>query len=400
MSRPWRCAIAGLLLITACTADADGTSTRSVVASSTTATPDGPRLLVQRTDGNIVTTDPDGGSLIPLTTGASPTTIETQAVGSPNGRSIAWVEIDRDGASLETASRTGAHHLSQPLQIAPFYLEWDPTSSKVLYLGNAGPTIGMGIVDAAVVQPTDVAVGGGAPFYLSWSPDGQSLLVHVGTDVLGTTDLTHPLDRIARTPGTFQAPVWLPDGGLVYVIRRGQQQTLVVDREGELQTIATFGGGALFTVDPSGRRIAYRIDRPDGSQVGVFVRAITGGPVHTATSRETTNFFWSPDGTALLLMTPEADAANERTHRWRLWDGREQAVSPPFVPSDTYFTNYAPFFDQYAQSMTPWAPDGSAFAFAGTVGGKFGVWVQQVDGSEPTYAGDGEVVSWLPDDAA
>jgi TolB protein len=360
----------------------------------------GSRLLVLRTDGNLVTIDPGGGSPIALTTQAGPSRIETQAVGSPNGRSIAWVEIDEGGASLETASRFGEHHVSLPLQFAPFYLLWDPTSSRVLYLGNAGPTIGLGVVDQAVVQPRDIAVGGGAPLYLSWSPDGDEIVVHVGSDVLGTSDLTSPLQRIDRAPGIFQAPVWLPDGGLVYAVRRGAGQALVIDHDGSLTTVATFGGGTVFTVDPTGTRIAYRIDRPGGTQTGVFVRPIDGGPVRTVTRRETTAFFWSPDGSSLLLMTPEPGAADPTTHRWRVWDGAEGPASPPFVPSRTFFTEYAPFFDQYAQSLTPWAPGGDAFAFAGSVDGRSGIWVERLDGSAPTLVDDGQMVSWLADDAA
>jgi hypothetical protein len=352
-------------------------------------------------DGNLVTVDPAGDAPIPLTTQAGPNRIETQAVGSPNGRSIAWVEIDGDGPSLETASRFGENHVSLPLTFAPFYLLWDPTSSKVLYLGNAGLTIGLGVVDQAVVQPHDIAVGGGAPLYLSWSPDGSQLVVHVGNAVLGTTDLTDPLRQIERVPGVFQAPVWLPDGGLLYAIRRGSRQALVVDRDGALTTVTTFDGGIIFTVDRAGRRIAYRLDQPDGSQQGVYVRSVGGGPAHRITRLETTAFFWGPDGSSLLLLTPQPGAAEPTTHRWRVWGGHAlRAVSPPFVPSPTFFNEYAPFFDQYAQSLTPWSPAGDAFAFAGSVQGREGIWVDRLDGSRPERIGDGEMVSWLPDDSA
>lgn len=358
---------------------------------------------MQRADGNLVTMSPGGGDMLALTTDAGPGRIESQAVGSPNGRSIAWVELDDAGASVETASRFGENRVSQPLAFPPFYLLWDPTSTRVLYLGNAGSTIGLGVVDAAVVQPKDVPVGGGAPLYLSWNPNGTEIVVHVGTDTLGTSDLVHPLQTLRHTPGTFQAPVWLPDGGLVYVIRDGRTQSLVVDRDGTLETLGTFpsDGGTVFTTDPTGRRIAYRIDRPDGSQTGVFVQSVNGGPVRAVTKHETTDFFWSPDGSKLLLMQPVAGAADPTTHRWAVWDGaRVRNVSPPFVPSDTFFNEYAPFFDQYAQSLTPWSPSSDAFAFAGSVAGQIGVWMARLDGSAPAYVDNGVMVSWLPDDQA
>jgi WD40-like Beta Propeller Repeat len=388
--------IAVAALATACTGGS--ASTRPSAGNSTARQAiEEPRLLVVDLDGGVLTIDPSGANPTQITAGGGTGTIDPQAIGSPNGRSIAWVEVGPAGPSLHTATRFGEHDVSIPLAFAPFYLLWDPTSSKVLYLGNAGATIGLGVVDQAVVQPRDVAVGGGAPLYLSWSPDGTHILVHVGTTVLGTSDLADRLERIRHLPGVFQAPVWLPDGGLLYAIQEGEHQELVIDRDGKLATVARFDGGTIFTVDPTGRRIAYRLDRADGTQHGLFVRSVDGGRARRITSQETTAFFWSPTGSSLLMMTPAA-GEDPTTHRWRVWDGDAvRTVSPPFMPSATFFQDYAPFFDQYAQSLTPWSPDGDAFAFAGTIEGESGIWVGRLDGSPPARVADSDMVSWLPD---
>ena len=68
----------------------------------------------------------------------------------------------------------------------------------------------------------------------------------------------------------------------------------------------------------------------------------------------------------------------------------------PYQPSQTFGSEYLPFFDQYAQAFTPWAPDGSAFAFAGVIDGTAGVYVQPADGGPPTRVSDGEFVLWSP----
>jgi Tol biopolymer transport system component len=133
----------------------------------------------------------------------------------------------------------------------------------------------------------------------------------------------------------------------------------------------------------------------------VFVQDVDGGaPPVRVTARETTAFFWSPDGRAVLLMTPEAGAnASQPLHRWRVWEGRQRFVSEPFVPSPTFFEQYVPFFDQYAQALTPWSPDGTAFAFAGQMQGSSGIWVQPVaQGAAPTRVSDGGFVMWSPPD--
>ena len=186
------------------------------------------RLIVLGADGNLVSMAPDGADVVPLTTDAGPDVVIDQPVASPDGRYLGWVEIRSGQASLVTATRSGQRLQSVPMGIVPFFLQWDPTSTNIAYLGNAQSGIGMGVVENAATAPDDVAVGGGSPFYLSWSPDGQRLFVHVGTDQLGFTDLKHGLRELHDRPGTFQAPVWLPDGRTVYDRLDGTQQRLVV----------------------------------------------------------------------------------------------------------------------------------------------------------------------------
>jgi len=393
-----------LILALAVTAACTTRSADEVASSPASPSPEGSaglsgdRLVVLRDDGNLVTMDRDGGSLLPLTTDAGSGLTVQQPVASPNGRSLAWVEIRGGQASVVTASRFGTNRVEIPLSIAPFFLEWDPTSSRLVYLGNAGASIGLGVIEGAVAAPQDNPVGGGSPLYLAWSPNGRDLFVHVGADGLGSTDLVSELQPADDRPGTFQAPAWLPDDRIVYAARSGggAQQLVIVDA-GERRVLETFRGGILFVPSPDGRRLAYRIDRPDGTQAGVFVRDVEGGPATLVTGGETTAFAWSPRGDALLLMSVEPGGEIEATHRWRVWDGRLRFVSKPFLPSPTFFSNYVPFFDQYAQALTPWAPDGRAFVFAGLVQGRAGIWVQPVRaGAAPSFVSGGEFAAWSP----
>jgi Tol biopolymer transport system component len=373
-------------------------STPSATAPSTSLAPagaSGDRLIVLRDDGNLASMSPDGGSVVALTSEAGPDVQITQPVASPDGRYLAWVEIRAGRASVVTATRAGAVRDQIPLRIAPFFLQWDPTSTDIAYLGSLGIGIGFGVIEAAMQDPRDIAVGGGSPLYLAWSPDGTELLVHVGTDGLGRTDMVHELRPTGDVPGTFQAPAWLPDGRTIVDRRHGGAQQLVVTDGAERRVLTTFRGGVLFEASPDGSRVAYRIDGADGSQTGVYVQGVDGGRPERVTREETTAFFWSPDGEALLLMTTQPGAASAQ--RWRVWNGRERFVSPPFLPSPTFAQEYVPFFDQYAQALTPWSPDGSAFAYAGIVAGQAGVWVQPVDeGAPPVLVSDGTVVVWSP----
>jgi Tol biopolymer transport system component len=53
-----------------------------------------------------------------------------------------------------------------------------------------------------------------------------------------------------------------------------------------------------------------------------------------------------------------------------------------------------PFFDQYAQSMTLWSPDGTAFAFPAAVNGEAGIWRQDLSGGDPIRVAGGSWVAW------
>jgi TolB protein len=86
------------------------------------------------------------------------------------------------------------------------------------------------------------------------------------------------------------------------------------------------------------------------------------------------------------------------THRWMIWDGGSTSrIGHPFLPSPTFLRDYVPFYGQFAQSMTPWSPDGTSFAFPGLIGDRAGIWVQDVDSQEPEFVLDGgRVVAWSP----
>jgi Tol biopolymer transport system component len=397
--------VLGLALIaSACTStvyrpsSSETPATPSDVAPPTSLAPadaTGDRLIVLRDDGNLASMAPDGGSVVALTTEAGPDVRVTQPVASPDGRYLAWVEIRAGRASIVTATRAGEVRDQIPLRIAPFFLQWDPTSTDIAYLGNLGIGIGFGVIAAAMREPRDIAVGGGSPLYLAWSPDGDELLVHAGTDVLGRTDMVHDLRPTGDVPGKFQAPAWLPDGRTIVDRRHGNAQQLIVVDGADRHVLTSFRGGVLFEASPDGSRVAYRIDHADGSQAGMYVQDVDGGAPVRVTRAATTAFFWSPDGEALLLMTAEPGSAP--VQRWRVWDGKERFASVPFLPSPTFAQEYVPFFDQYSQALTPWSPDGSAFAYAGIVAGKAGVWVQSVDeGTAPALVSDGTVVVWSP----
>jgi TolB protein len=389
----------------------------AIAASCTGRAPDGPagalpsdgslepvgddRLLVLMDDGSIVTTAPDGGAVRSLTRARGIEIEVRHPIWSPDGHAVAWAEFEQGeegpASRLVTSDPTGRGRTEFPVDTATFFLQWDPTSSRIAYLGNFRGSIGMGVAQRdADGEPTATTIGAGQPFYLSWSPGGDRLLIHVGAGTLGTLDLDGNLEEIGDRPAIFQAPVWLADGRMVYAANLGGRQVLVVRDDGPARELVSFEGAIEFVVSPDGERIAYRIS-DGGGLGGVSVVRLGSARTRSVTDAPTSAFHWSPDGSRLLLMTQE-EGDGPATHRWMVWDGESASrVGLAFVPSPTFLREYVPFYGQFAQSMTPWSPEGTSFAFPGLIDDRAGIWVQDLDSAEPELVLEGgRVVAWSP----
>jgi TolB protein len=352
-------------------------------------------------DGGVITVGPDGSAIMSLAENRGVDVEARHPVWSPDGASVAWVEIGTAAppasSTLVTSRPDGSGRREVVVDTGTFFLQWDPTSSRLAYLGSFRGAVGMGVADTgADGGPVATTLGVGQPFYLSWGPEGDRLLIHVGADTLGTLDLAGNLEPTGDRPGAFHAPVWLEDGRFVYAVQDGDRQRLVVRDGSRRRELVRFRGAIEFVVSPDGRRIAYRVDAGEGFGT-VSVVAIESAQSRTVSDLPTSAFHWSPDGRRLLLMT-SAEGDDPTTHRWHVWSGREtNPIGPTFVPSPTYLRDYLPFFGQFAQTMTLWSPDGRSFAFPGLIGHQAGIWVQDLDAEDPTFVvEDGSVVAWSP----
>ena len=118
------------------------------------------------------------------------------------------------------------------------------------------------------------------------------------------------------------------------------------------------------------------------------------GNVYTRLGNPTTAaFVWSPTGSRLAYLTGEAND----TYRWHFWSQQDTIDGAVYVPPRSFLQQYVRTFDQYAQSVRWWSPDGAAFVYAGRAGGRTGVFVQRVQaGVASVLIGEGDTATWSP----
>lgn len=374
------------------------------------------RIAYIASDGQLVTINPDGSDRSTLTTGAvadaagrmggivaqpmQETRLYGWPVWSPDGSRIAVSlisgsrpsEAEMSVQTLESSSGVGGAVFvnSAPLTIAegtPHYVQWSP-NGEMLGITAATPeglslfVIEANPADGAAVASSDMPVVRGAPLYFDWSPDGRSLAVHSGQELMvlrlndaGTSFGLLPIGRSR----SFRTPAWSPDGiTLAWSAPGGDSEALWLgrphDRDYPPLRLTEVEGACAFLWSSDGRVIAVADRQDEGSPAYRRLRLVAADGSAERTIREddwVLGFFWEPDGQRLAWVALNSE---ERTMEWRIADG--DAAQPDgggsdepvgglrFSPSGETFLMLA-FFDQYARSHSPWAPDGSALVVAG-----------------------------------
>ena len=373
------------------------------------------RIAYIASDGQLVTVNPDGSDRHTLTTGeiaerqgraggvmARPLN-ETRLYGwpvwSPDGSQIAVSLISGSRPSeaemslqiLESASGVGgaAFVNSAPLTIAegtPHYVQWSPNGQMLGITAATPEGLSLYIIESNPADGEPVTSGmpivRGAPLYFDWSPDSRAVAVHSGQELMvltlndaGTAFTVKPIARSR----SFRTPAWSPDGTtLAWSAPGGDSEAVWLGRPYEANyppmRLAEVEGACAFLWSSDGRVLAVADRQDEGSPAYRRLRLVAADGSAERTIREddwVLGFFWEPDGDRLAWVALNSE---ERTMEWRIAHGdtgqpasaeSDDAVGGlRFSPSGETFLLLA-FFDQYARSHSPWAPDGSALVVAG-----------------------------------
>ncbi len=370
---------------------------------TTIAAPDG--LAVLGVDG--VLRASSGGALIEI--GGADDTFAVQPTWAPGGSVVAWGEIDSSGnGQIVIGAPDGSRLERFDVPFIPFYMHWSPDGTKLAFLG--GNPVTLAIVDRTD-QSVDVA-GAGTPYYFDWAPDSVRLVTHVGERgiTIGAPDEAGP--RIAPATRSFLAPEWTPDGSFVlYVVE--PDTGIVASADGqpilqtdepllelvsydvvseELSTLLEFQGRISFEVSPDGATLAFSITGgPESINFGSLVTMNLESGAQETIQTGVIAFEWAPDSTRLAFLTSTVDRT---AIQWGIGDQDEVVLFEPIVPSATYTVSYLPFFDQFARSMTRWAPDSSGIVYSAVGQTADEIWWQPADGSDPGFIANGSIATF------
>ena len=93
------------------------------------------RLIVIDEAGNLVNVAPDGSDAVVLAEVVQGENLVVQPTWSPDGSRVAWVSLEatagEPAATLVTTTARGTERTEASTTVAPFYLSWDPTSSRI-----------------------------------------------------------------------------------------------------------------------------------------------------------------------------------------------------------------------------------------------------------------------------
>lgn len=346
-----------------------------------------------------------------------------QPVWSPDGRHLAWSAYDRRRADAPTVvsiiDAHGKERVDHELVFPAFYLHWRPDGGAIAALSDGPLGIELTVLDVA--DGSQRIVARGAPLFFDWAHDG-TLCVHAGQ---GSDNRIELIDThggtigVCESPGRFTAPAWCGSHDVVVSLQLDGNRTIAtVGRDGTVtRELATARGMARFAVSRDGRFVAYvdstevplghptlagrpdprpRAGVPAATPDHLVVHDLAADVVMPVTDEPPVSLSWSPDGTKLLYCL-RIERGEPPLLQWFVWsqdEGPRQLSM--FRPSTAIMREYLPFADQYSRGRTWWAPDGSAFCFAGSdLEGHDGIWVQPLDRRAERVCA-GQVAFWCP----
>ena len=257
----------------------------------------------------------------------------------------------------------------------PHYPFWAPDGSLLAFMASDPRGLTLFLTDPLDNIPAEVVLHN-APLYASWSGSSSHILVHGGfdhflVDVLGGGEV-HDL---GIQGGGYRVPAWSPSADRIAFVSEERSDTselYITDIAFEDRILLEeIRHTVAFLWSPNGQSLAVAQSEFTAGLIyqGVSIFSLDGTRQHPEVQEEESviAFYWSPDSTRLAYVTL-ADRLG--ILRWMVLNVADGSRWPliEFRPSRGQVTLLT-FFDQFALTHGPWAPDSGSLVFSGTLAG-------------------------------
>ena len=153
--------------------------------------------------------------------------------------------------------------------------------------------------------------------------------------------------------------------------------------QGQVQFLVSPDGSKALVLQEDINAGHYSLTVVEGEAALDPSTAETGKLYELPTSRLAVSFWFSPDSSKVLLLSPAGkvkdDVASQKSAMkialnsdmaWTVFNFPSQEVREyeQFKPTPYFMKSYVPFFSQYAQVYNPWAPDSKSFIYLTATG--------------------------------
>ncbi|MGH7802791.1 MAG: eIF2A-related protein, partial [Candidatus Binatia bacterium] len=250
----------------------------------------------------------------------------TWPVWSPDATRLAAFRVTGEGEALldsvyviDVATRRVVERYERP-GLRPIYAYWSPAGDRLAMLLQLDQGFSLSIwPEQNSEKPRSLGVG--VPFFYDWSKDSKRLLAHLGNDPdspAGHSVTMFEVEggkrtAISKSPAVFGPASWSPDGTLLAYATLGEKNagTLVIaDANGKEKKSIPVSPRVAFNWSPKKQVLAVATTKAPDDPVYGEIKIVDAktGKGSLLVREPISAFFWSPDGTDVLLATRDLES--------------------------------------------------------------------------------------------
>jgi dipeptidyl aminopeptidase/acylaminoacyl peptidase len=371
----------------------------------------------------------DDGALVPAAF-APAAAAGTAAYGwptfSPDGKRLAYSSTKRVNGALSHGlwiydfAKHDATELFESRSQSIVYIDWLPDGQHLSFLLTEPRGLSLMLAEPKEGAPIRI-VTSAMPLYFDWSRTPGTVALHTmaldpdrteQVAVMSLTPTSQKIDRVlSRGRSPFKTPCWSPDGKhLAYIASYQAESSLLIADPGggnPRSIVSLAVGDNSFVWSPDSKTIAYAtaLSVHEPAFQGLKLVEVASASARWITHDPVAAYFFAPDSRHLVYIAVPED---KPYYTWVVTDLKTGAHREcgNFITTPEEATAYR-FFDQLAISHTIWAPDSSAFVYAGVrlfqmpehpgpVVPPPSVWLVPVTGGDPALIGEGTIAFFAP----